>query len=137
MDYISTKPGSHQNELLQPSRFGVEYYTDPPHNEEDPFPLLDYLQLLWFRRRLIVVVTLFVALLGFIYISQVKPVYTATSMLMIGATQTQVVDIEQVLSREFYGNAAVAEQEVLRSRSLANMVIERLNLLKYPEFNPS
>ena len=32
---------------------------------------------------------------------------------------------------------AVAEMEVLRSRSLANRVVERLNLTQYEEFNPS
>ena len=114
-----------------------EYFVDPQYGSEDPFPLFDYLQLLWFRRHLIVAVSIFVAVLGFIYVNQLKPIYTATSTLMIGATQTQVVDIEQVLSREFYGNEAVAEVEVLRSRSLANKVIDGLNLLKYEEFNPS
>jgi len=117
--------------------YGRDYGRQEYMAGEDPFPLLDYIQLLWFRRRLVIAVTLFVAILGFIYVNQLKLVYTATSTLMIGATQTQVVDIEQVLKREFYGNEAVAEVEVLRSRGLANAVIERLNLLSYEEFNPS
>ncbi len=126
-----------QPEYPQRVQYAPDYYTDPQQGSEDPFPLFDYLQLLWFRRRLIIAVSVFVAILGFIYVNQLKPVYTATSTLMIGATKTQVVDIEQVLNRQFYGNEAVAEQEVLRSRSLANKVIERLNLLKYAEFNPA
>ncbi|MCW8926904.1 MAG: Wzz/FepE/Etk N-terminal domain-containing protein, partial [Xanthomonadales bacterium] len=113
-----------------------DYYAEPDHGGEDPFPLFDYLQLLWFRRRVIVAVTLLVAVIGFIHVNELRPVYTATSTLMIGATDTQVVDIKEVLSREFYGNEAVAETEVLRSRSLAERVIEALNLLSYAEFNP-
>lgn len=142
MENRSSQPGSARNEFpgpnqYGPDQYGSDYYADPQYGSEDPFPLFDYLQLLWFRRHLIIAVSLFVAVLGFIYINQLKPVYTATSTLMIGATQTQVVDIEQVLKREFSGNEAIAEQEVLRSRSLANKVIERLNLLNYAEFNPS
>ena len=121
----------------QPDQYGQAYYADQGQGGEDPFPLFDYLQLLWFRRHLIIAISLFVVVLGYIYVNQLKPVYTATSTLMIGTTQTQVVDIEQVLSREFYGNEAVAEIEVLRSRSLANKVIEKLGLLNYEEFNPS
>lgn len=114
-----------------------EYLPPDQYGQEDPFPLFDYLQLLWFRRRIVIAVTLFVAVIGFIYIEQLKPIYTATSALMIGATKTDVVDIKQVLNREFYGNEAVAEVEVLRSRSIANQVIKKLNLLSYAEFNPA
>lgn len=124
--------GGSRQEYLEQEYFGQ---SDPTGAE--PFPLLDYLQLLWFRRRLIIAVTLFVAVIGFVYVHQLKPVYTATSTLLVGATETQVVDIEQVLSREFYGNEAIAEVEVLRSRSLASKVIEKLGLLNYVEFNPS
>ncbi len=105
---------------------------------EEPFPLLDYLQLLWFRRRLIIAITLFVAVIGFIQVNQLRSVYTATSTLMINLPETQVVDIEQVLTRDrYYGEEAIGEVEVLRSRGLATKVIEKLNLLSYEEFNPS
>lgn len=123
--------GNYRQDYAAQDYFGQNY-----PGEEDPFPLFDYLQLLWFRRRLIIAVSLFVAIVGFIHVNQLIPIYTATSTLMIGATETQIVDIEQVLSREFYGNEAVAEVEVLRSRSLANQVIEKLQLLNYEEFNP-
>ncbi|MEE8339645.1 MAG: GumC family protein, partial [Xanthomonadales bacterium] len=123
--------GNYRQDYAAQDYFGQNYPA-----EEDPFPLFDYLQLLWFRRRLIIAVSLFVAIIGFIHVNQLIPIYTATSTLMIGATETQIVDIEQVLSREFYGNEAVAEVEVLRSRSLANQVIDKLQLLNYEEFNP-
>ena len=35
-------------------------------------PLLDYLQLLWFRRKLILVITLFVGIIGYIHVNEIK-----------------------------------------------------------------
>jgi capsular exopolysaccharide synthesis family protein len=104
---------------------------------EELFPLLDYLQLLWFRRRLIIAVTLFAAVIGFVHVNELKSVYSATSKLMVGMPEARVVDIEQVLTRDFYGNDADAEIELLRSRVMAEKVIENLNLLNHEEFNPS
>ena len=104
---------------------------------EEPFPLLDYLQLLWFRRHLIIAITIFVAVIGFIHVNQLISVYTASSTLMVNMPETQVVDIEQVLSRDSYGYQATAEVEVLRSRGLAAKVIDKLHLLNYEEFNPA
>ena len=105
---------------------------------EEPFPLLDYLQLLWFRRRLVIAVTLFIAVIGFIHVNQLKSVYSASSTLMINVPETQVVDIEQVLSRgRSTGDDAIAEVQVLRSRGLAAKVINDLKLLNHAEFNPA
>ena len=137
MDQRHGQANMPQQNYPQAGQFGQDYYVDHTQADDDPFPLLDYLQILWFRRRLIIAVSLFVAIIGFIHVNQLVPIYTATSTLMIGANETQVVDIEQVLSRDNFGYGAVAEVEVLRSRGLANKVIERLNLLNYEEFNPS
>ena len=51
--------------------------------EDEPFPLLDYLQLLWFRRRLIIVITIVVAAIGYVQVNQMRTVYTATSSILI------------------------------------------------------
>ena len=108
----------------------------PAEQSGEEFPLLDYLQVLWFRRRLIVAITIFVAVVAWIHVNQLKSVYTASSTLMIGVPQSQVVDIQAVLSREFYGDEILGEIEVLRSRGLATKLVERLRLLNYAEFNP-
>ncbi len=123
-----------------PPSYPQDYYPQEQFQAEEPFPLLDYLQLLWFRRRLIIAITLFVAVIGFINVNQLKSVYTASSTLLINIPEAQVVDIEQVLSRTRsygYNNQGVAEVEVLRSRGLAAKVINKLHLLNYEEFNPS
>jgi len=107
-----------------------------PEQEAEQFPLLDYLQLLWFRKRLILVITVFVAVIGFIYVNQIPSVYTATATLMIGLPENRVVDIEAVLTRDMYSSEAQGEVEVLRSRGLAEKVINKLGLANSPEFNP-
>jgi capsular exopolysaccharide synthesis family protein len=108
-----------------------------PEQQGGEIPLLDYLQLLWFRRRLIVAITVFVAVVGWIQVNQIKSVYTASSKLMIGVTQSKIVDIESVLSREYYDDEISTEMEVLRSRLLASKAVERMGLVNYEEFNPS
>jgi capsular exopolysaccharide synthesis family protein len=114
-------------------------FDHPPGSPErdDPFPLLDYLQLLWFRKRLIIAVTLLAAIIGFVHVNELKSIYTASSSMMVGVPEARVLEIEQVLTRDFYGNDADAEIEVLKSRSLAEKVINNLNLLGHAEFNPS
>ena len=102
-----------------------------------PFPLLDYLQLLWFRRKLILAITIFVSVVGYIQVNEIKNVYSATSTLMVGLPETRVVDIEEVLRNRNYGSDASEEVEILKSRVLAEKVITRLGLLNHPEFNPS
>ncbi|HLF30209.1 MAG TPA: polysaccharide biosynthesis tyrosine autokinase [Xanthomonadales bacterium] len=101
------------------------------------FPLLDYLQLLWFRRKLILAITLFVSVIAYIQVNEIKDVYSAKSTLLIGVPESQVVDIETVLSGSNSYGDVTSEMEVLRSRVLAAKVIERLNLLNHPEFNPA
>ena len=131
--------GTPRQDSFQQENFQRDYYQDG-YQAEEPFPLLDYLQLLWFRRRLIIAVTLFVAVIGFIHVNQLKSVYTANATLIVNMPETQVVDIDQVLSRSIsygYSDKAIAEMEVLRSRSLAVKVIDKLRLLNYEEFNPS
>lgn len=104
---------------------------------EQTLPLLDYLQLLWFRRKLIVAITAFVAVVGYIQVSEIKDVYSARSTMLIGLPESKVVDIQAVLSGVTSVGDVASEMEVLRSRVLAAKVIARLDLLNHPEFNPS
>jgi capsular polysaccharide biosynthesis protein len=51
-------------------------------------PLLDYLQLLWFRRRLILVITLFVAVVAWIQVNEIQDIYSARSTMLIGLPES-------------------------------------------------
>ncbi|MBT8039545.1 MAG: polysaccharide biosynthesis tyrosine autokinase [Gammaproteobacteria bacterium] len=101
------------------------------------FPLLDYLQLLWFRKKMILAITLFITVVGYIQISEIKNVYSATSTMLVGMPEARVVDIEEVIRPSASRADAREEVALLRSRELAARVIDGLGLLNYPEFNPS
>ena len=71
-----------------------------------------------------------------IFTLQATPLYTAKSSVVLNVRQAQVVDIEAVLSGMPPDSAMVdTEVEVLRSRSLAETVVDRLDLVNVPEFN--
>jgi capsular exopolysaccharide synthesis family protein len=122
------------------TRFPNSTKPDSAFEAEDsgqPLPLLDYLQLLWFRKKMILAITVFVAAVGYIQVNEIKNIYAATSTMLVGLPESRVVDIEEVLRTQPTTGDAAEEVEVLRSRVLAAKVIERMNLLNHPEFNPA
>ncbi|RZJ96453.1 MAG: capsular biosynthesis protein, partial [Brevundimonas sp.] len=91
-----------------------------------------------FRRRL----KLFLALALLIFIGalvftlRATPLYTATAGVMIDTRKEQVTDAQAVLSGLSADTATVdTEVEVLKSRQLAQRVVESLQLQNDPEFN--
>ena len=69
---------------------------------------------------------------------QLKPVYTATAVVMLDPRQEKVVDIEQVVSGPPLDAAMVDTQvEILKSRTLAERVVATLHLDQDPEFAPA
>ena len=77
-----------------------------------------------------------VTALMIIAVFQMTPLYSATAIVMIDPQQNKVVDIEAVLSGLSPDSATVdSEVELLRSRSIAERVVKKLDLIKDPEFN--
>ncbi len=98
------------------------------------FPLMDYLQHLWFRKKLILAMTVFVTVFGLIKINEIVDLYSAKSTLMIGLPEAYVIDLESVTDRSSWGDAE-SEIEIIRSDVLMTKVVRRLNLVNHPEFN--
>ncbi|MCA1777527.1 MAG: polysaccharide biosynthesis tyrosine autokinase, partial [Loktanella sp.] len=73
------------------------------------------------------------------YVSQVaRPQYTSSVDLTINLRNTSVVDIESVVSgvsTDYY--ALRTELEIIRSRDVLGQVVDRLDLINDPEFNPA
>jgi len=111
--------------------------TNAPSSQIDD--LIDIRELIAvFRRRFwTLIATGFVTFVAVvIFTLQATPLYTATSSVVLNVRQAQVVDIEAVLSGMPPDSAMVdTEVEVLRSRSLAETVVDELNLVDVPEFN--
>ncbi len=106
-------------------------------NDNSEISLSNIVHTLLLRKRLLISVTLALSIVAILIIYQLVPRYTATTQLLIGINTAKVVNIEEVMSGNFKGDAAtIGEMEVLKSRELAHKVIESLNLEQYPEFNP-
>ena len=93
-----------------------------------------------FRRRLplffAMVLLVFSAVAVFTF--QVRPVYSTSSSVIIDVRETNVVDFGSVLSGLAPDSAVVdTEVQIIRSRSLAEKIVRKLNLVESPEFNPA
>jgi succinoglycan biosynthesis transport protein ExoP len=93
-----------------------------------------------FRRRLqlfgAMVVVIFIP--AVIYTYQATPRYTASASVMLDVRKENVLNVGDVLSSLPMDSAVVdSEVEVLKSRSLAERVVAKLNLDQDPEFNAS
>ena len=90
------------------------------------------------RRRLGVMIGVFVLTFAVVAIHafQLQASYTATSRVIINSRDQKIVDIGAVLSG-MPANTAIldTEAEILRSRTLIEKVVQRLDLTKDPEFN--
>jgi len=106
-------------------------------SQEDALPILEYLQLLWFRRWIIIALTILSGILGWLWVNQQTPLYMASSTMLIGGPITGVTTPEMMMLAYFNQSRVVDELEVLKSRSLARAVVDKYELLTYPEFNPS
>lgn len=90
------------------------------------------------RKRLGVImgVTFGLTALVMVVVLQQTPLYTAESQILLDRQKMQVTDMQAVMSGLAPDSATVdSEVEILRSRTLAARVIERLNLTQDPEFN--
>ena len=92
-----------------------------------------------FRRRLplFLITMLLVFSAVAIFTFQSRPVYSTGASVIIDVRETNVVDFGSVLSGLAPDSAVVdTEVEIIRSRSLAEKIVRKLNLVESPEFNP-
>lgn len=86
----------------------------------------------WVILSTILVLTTLAVLVGF----QLTPKYTAKALVMIDPRQTKVVNVEQVLQGLGTDASTVETQiKVLKSRDLADRIMQKLDLYQDPEFN--
>jgi len=104
--------------------------------KDAPSELLNYFQLLWFRKRLILSITVIIGLLGVIWLSVQSPVYRSTSSLMIGFPVVEATGSGTNVPQNA-GDRISNEIEMIRSRELISEVIKRFQLQVYGEFDPA
>jgi polysaccharide biosynthesis transport protein len=91
------------------------------------------------RRKFVVLATIVVITGGaFAYISQQPPMYTGEALVHIQNRDAQVVNIESVVP-EMAADPATIESEVqlLTSPAFERRIVEEMNLVQDPEFNPA
>ncbi len=92
---------------------------------------------LWRRKMIIVGTMLLVTSATVLYVMQLTPLYIATTEIIVAPPRAKVVNIESVapsLRSDYYTNDTQAA--IIASRVLAEKVVDRLDLMNNPAFNP-
>lgn len=111
----------------------------PASGADDEIDLLALVRTLWRGKWWIGFFSILGVVLAAYYLTEMAvPKYRATAVVALNDQQAQVVDIQSVVSGFGGDTSAVnTEAEVLKSRILAETVVERLGLMENPEFNPA
>jgi succinoglycan biosynthesis transport protein ExoP len=111
-------------------------YMRPPLGGADGIEILDLLKILWRRRTVMTVIIVVVVALGYWTLTRLPPRYTAEATLVLEVSSSKAVDVESVVAGLSKDTALInSEVDVLRSRGLAELVVDELNLIIDPEFN--
>ena len=122
---------------MLPSNSPIVLSNNDSSQNEDSVSLSNLLHIFWLRRKIFLLVVVFICIAGATLVFQLIPRYTAETKILVGTPKSQVVDVEQVLNGNVTNESGVkSEVEVLLSRGLAKKVITKLGLLSLEEFNP-
>ncbi len=107
-------------------------------DREESIDLRGLLMTLWRRKMVIMGTALIVTGFAVLMVIQIVPLYVAEASLVVEPPRTNVIDIESVapgLSTDWFTQETQAA--IIGSRVLAEKVIDRLDLVNHPAFNPS
>ena len=108
---------------------------DAAHND---FDLRSLLRVFLARRWTILGTVIVCMTLAAIAVLQITPLYSASTLIMVGQRENKVLDQESFLAGLPMDSATIENQiQILRSWSLAERVVLKLNLVNDPEFDPS
>ncbi|MEM6625327.1 MAG: polysaccharide biosynthesis tyrosine autokinase [Pseudomonadota bacterium] len=91
------------------------------------------------RRRIFVfsIVAFSVCLAMAVATFQMRPVYSAFASVIVDPSEQTAIDLGSMISGGPVDSSTVETQtEIIRSRSLAGKIVDQLNLVDNPEFNP-
>ena len=111
---------------------GIQPYA-PPVDVIEPREIVENL---WRKRAQIFGIVFVVMTLTVIILNMVTPRYTAETLVMIDNRGSNIVNFESVFPGLSLDDGAIASEiEIIKSRDLAEQVIDYLNLYDDPEFN--
>lgn len=95
-------------------------------------------RLLWRRKAQLGLVVLLFLVGAVAALSQMERRYTATALLVLENRETQIVEVAAVVSRLPADSAVVhSEAQILKSRALAEALVDAFSLTGDPAFNPA
>ncbi len=104
--------------------------------DDDIISLREIFHVLTTHKWSIIGFTFAVTLITTLIVFKLTPIYQATTLLQIEQEQAKVVSIEEVYGIDGGGDSYLNTQfEVLKSRSVLEKVVNKLNLTENPEFN--
>lgn len=110
--------------------------TEPPVN--DSFALADLVRVSRSRWQTIFTITLLVVLVAVIAVTLWPSRYSASATVVLEGRKNNITDLSAVLSELPTDPSSVQNQiQILQSRDLASIVVDRLGLQTDPEFNPA
>ncbi len=94
---------------------------------------------LWRRAWLLVLLSVLAAVGTYVGLSYVEPLYTADTSILIEERESPLTRRQETSggSSSFDESAIQSQVEVLRSREIADVVIDKLDLTRRPEFDPA
>jgi polysaccharide biosynthesis transport protein len=104
---------------------------------EVPLSLAHIIGVLLHRRWMILGIAILVTGFMTLYVNQLVPIYSSEATVVVEPSRQRVLNVESVvqgLNPDYYTNET--EAAVLGSRELARKVVERLDLINNPLFNP-
>jgi succinoglycan biosynthesis transport protein ExoP len=112
-------------------------HVDTDLHEEETIDLTQYWQAIRPYLWRILSLGIAISILTTLFVATITPKYTATATILIEAEQAKVLSIEEVYgldsSRAEYFQT---QYEILRSRQIAEKVVEKLKLYQYPNSGP-
>lgn len=99
--------------------------------------LAQYVGMLWRRKILIASLVSLVMAIAVVYVYRIPPTFTAMAVVLVEGQTSKIVNVQEVAQPLAVHRISVLSQvEVIRSRLLAETVIDRLGLMRSAEFNP-
>lgn len=107
-------------------------------NINDTIDIRGLVSKIWRGKWIIAICLLIAYALGYLSTSQIVPTYRANATVMFDIQQSNIVDLQGILSEERFDKGKLEDQMlILSSSNLIQRVVEQLNLNNNPEFNPT
>jgi capsular exopolysaccharide synthesis family protein len=121
-------------EVLRYGYGEAESVSDAPLSDE--IDLRALVRAIWRRKFLIMATVLTITGLAAAYVSNITPLYTASTLLRLETRESEVIKVDQVLEQLQTDPATIdSELEFLRSVAFARSAVNDLGLMNDPEFN--